>query len=271
VQPVSALRRLGSIPRTLLLVVLCVGTTGCQLTLDNPKPPDTAGLQASYNSPSGRLAAFDLERVTEAFTEQNALLSETDSLQVVGSLLDSVSTNESVIEDGEQVDPTRGARLLAVAKVTRICRGPEGDDIIDAERFGVVRMTAKGSPRGIFPIAWGRFENCSDHTADGRPFTIDGNYSLTLGETAAGKDVLFVFEGTIESARVDFEGTFDFRIRDDGTTELRVTGSDGDVVVAIGIRGQLIARDSEGIWTCDPIALSCENLSTGVTLQAETP
>jgi hypothetical protein len=242
----------------------------CQLTLDNPAPPGTSELEAVYDSPPGRLAAPDLQDVTDAFEEQSELLRETDSLSVVGNLLDSVSTNEAVVEKGDEVDTTNGARLLAVAKVTRVCRGPVGDDVIDAERFGVVRMTVKGSGRGIFPTAWGRFEDCVEHTEDGRPLTINGDYSITVHKGESGKNVLFVFRGTIESSEVKFEGDFDFRVLSNGTTELRVTGADGDVVVALSARGQLIARDENGIWTCDPIALSCENTRTGETISAET-
>jgi hypothetical protein len=242
----------------------------CQLTLDNPAPPETSELEAVYDSPPGRLAAPNLQDVTDAFEEQSELLRETDSLSVVGSLLDAVSTNEAVIENGDEVDPTSGARLLAVAKVTRVCRGPISDGVVDAERFGVVRLTAKGSGRGIFPTAWGRFENCVEHTESGRTLTIDGEYSITLREGENGKNLLFVFKGTIESSEVSFDGDFDFRVLSNGTTELRVTGADGDVVVALSARGQLIARDEDGIWTCDPVALSCENTRTGETISAET-
>lgn len=242
----------------------------CQLTLDNPTPPETSELEDVYDSPPGRLAAPDLQDVTDAFEEQSELLRETDSLSVVGSLLDAVSTNEAVVEDGEEVDPTSGARVLAVVKVTHTCRGPVGDDVIDAERFGVVRMTLKGSGKGIFPTAWGRFENCVDHTEDGRPFTINGDYSITLRSAQNGQNVLFVFNGTIESSRLNFEGDFDFRVLSSGIAELRVTGANGDVVVALSARGQLIARDENGTWTCDPIALSCENTRTGETISAES-
>jgi hypothetical protein len=210
-----------------------------------------------------------LQDVTDAFEEQSELLREADSLRVVGELLDAVSTNEAVVENGDAVDTTSGARLLAVAKVTRVCRGPVGDDVVDAERFGVVRMTIKGSGRGIFPTAWGRFEDCVEHTEDGRPLTINGDYSITLHKAENGQNALFVFRGTIESSQLDFEGDFDFRVLSNGTTELRVTGADGDVVVALSARGQLIARDESGIWTCDPIALSCENTRTGETISAE--
>jgi hypothetical protein len=241
----------------------------CQLSLDNPPPPETGGLEATYEAPPGRLTAPNLQVVTEAFAEQDELLKETDSLQVVGTLLDAVSTNDAVLENGDDLDTTDNTRLLAVARVTRICRGPVGDDVLDAKRFGVVRMTIKGSPKGIVPVAWGRFENCVDHTEDGRPFTINGDYSITLRKGENGQNALFVFQGTIESSRLSFEGDFDFRVLSNGTTELRVTSPDGDVVVALQVGGKVIARDESGIWTCDVVALSCENMRTGDTISAE--
>jgi hypothetical protein len=252
-----------------MIVAASLLVGACQLTLDNPAPPQTSELEAVYDSPPGRLAAPDLRGVTDAFEEQSELLRETDSLHVIGDLLDAVSTNEAVVENGDEVDTTSGARLLAVAKVTHVCRGPVGDDVIDAERFGVVRMTLKGSGRGIFPTAWGRFEDCVDHTEAGRPLTINGDYSITVHSGQNGKNVLFVFRGTIESSEVSFDGDFDFRVLANGTSELRVTGADGDVVVALSARGHLIARDENGIWTCDPVALSCENTQTGEIISAE--
>jgi hypothetical protein len=267
-QPTPVQRHGTSLKRSVIVgASLLVGA--CQLTLDNPAPPETSELEEVYDSPPGRLAAPALHDVTAAFEEQSELLRETDSLSVVGGLLDAVSTNEAVVEKGDEVDPTSGARVLAVAKVTRVCRGPVGDDVIDAERFGVVRMTAKGSGKGIFPTAWGRFENCVEHTESGRPLTINGDYSITLHQSENGKNALFIFRGTIESSEVSFDGDFDFRVLSNGTTELRVTGADGDVVVALSARGQLIARDEDGIWTCDPVALTCENMRTGETISAE--
>lgn len=250
------------------MVAASVLGTACQLSLDNPTPPETAGIQDRYDFPPGRLAAANLKRVTDAFEEQTELLSETNSLEVVGDLLDAVSSNEAVVAKGDEVDTTDDSRLLAVAKITHVCRGPVGDDVVDAKRFGVVTMTAKGSTKGLFPIAWGRFENCVDHTIEGRPLTINGDYSVTLGRREMGKSALFIFRGTIESELLSFEGDFDFRVLGDGTTELRVSGADGDVIVAVGPRGTLIAHDEAGIWTCDPLALRCEN-STGASISAE--
>ena len=244
---------------------------GCkQLTLDNPKPPNTSGLQAVYDSPPGELTAPDLSSVTEAVDEQTSLLGSVDDFSFAQELLESVSSNEDVVKEGEQIDPTAGARLLAVVQVNRICRGPEGDDVIDEAQFGSIGLTLKASPRGLFPIAWGRFNHCVEHTARGAA-TLDGEYSITARKEAQGVGLLFQFEGTIQSddAGVDFEGTFDFRVRGDKTKELRIKATTGDVVVALSAKGHLLVRDSRSEWECDPLAVECTEMNSGEMLTAE--
>jgi hypothetical protein len=180
----------------------------------------------------------------------------------VGTLLDDISKNEGVVNASGPGEASSGSRLLAVVNATHICRGPAGDDVIDAKQFGTITLTAKGGEKGLFPIAWGHFNNCVDHN-DKRSFTINGDYSVTLRKRSAGENVLFIFRGTIESDAISFDGALDTRLRSDGTSELRVSTDTGDVVLALNTEGQLLAHDRSGLWTCDPKLLTCSNSTTG--------
>lgn len=243
---------------------------GCeQLKLQNPNPPNTAGLQAVYDSPPGTLSAPDLTTVAETVVEQTEVLSTTDDFSLAQELLDGISSEDKVVKQGEQIDPTAGAKLLAVVQVKRICRGPEGDDVIDEEQFGTISMTLKASPRGITPIAWGRFNRCVEHNRHGVALTLDGDYSITSRKDEGGRTVLFQFNGTIETSDVDFEGEIDFRVRGGMATELRVKATNGDVVVAVNRDGHLFVRDAASEWQCDPLAVECIEEGSGDVLSAE--
>lgn len=252
---------LASLSRTLPLA-LCLLHGACEPKLVNPEAPDTGGIEANYDDPPGVLLARDLPRIRELMDEPSEVLALTNNLALVENVFNATREEDLVAPDGDEVDPTAGARLLAVARVRHICRGPEGDDVIDAEKNGQITMTVKGSPRGIFPVAWGRFEACSDHVDD-KPFTIDGEYSITLRALGKRRTLLFVFDGTIESGDQTFDIGFDFRIDARGLPELRIEGAEGDVIVTPGSEGQLEVRDVDGLWLCDPLTLACTNMESG--------
>ena len=126
-------------------------------------------------------------------------------------------------------------------------------------------MTLKGGLDGLFPVAWGEFDVCSDH-APGQAFTIDGSYSLTVRQQAAGRDLLIAFEGTIVSDVVNFAGHLDVRLLHDGTPEVRLSGAGGDIVLSINEDGQIVARDRSGTWTCAATELQCVHDVTGERL-----
>jgi hypothetical protein len=259
-------RALRSVTRAGIPLLLLAGCR--QLTLDNPNPPNTAGLQAIYDSPPGELTVPDVSAVVEQFDETDAVLRGADGFSLAQELLESVSSNDDVVKEGEQLDPTAGARLLAVIKVKRICLGSEGVDVVDEERFGSISMTLKASPRGLLPIAWGRFNRCVGVSQLGE-LTVDGEYSITSRDEAQGKGLLFQFNGTLQSDDMDFEGELDFRIRGNKTTELRVKASNGDVVVAVNRQGSLVVRDRSSEWECDPLAVECKEMGSGQVLTAE--
>lgn len=234
----------------------------CQPKLVNPEAPETGGIESSYDDPPGVLLARDLPRIRDLVMEPSQVLALTDNLAVVENVFNATREEDLVAPVGDDVDPTANARLLAVARVRHICRGPEGDDVIDAKQNGQITMTVKGSPRGIFPTAWGHFDACSDHAGD-TPFSIDGEYSITLRTLAKQRTLLFVFDGRIETDDTNYELGFDFRIGARGVPELRIDGPEGDVIVTTAGEGQLEVRDVDGSWLCDPITLACTNMETG--------
>lgn len=254
-------------PFRLIGLAACLFYAACEPSLANPKAPDTEEIEASYDDPTGTVAA-NFVLLQEMLEQPNQVIQATDGLEVIQSLFDGVSQNERVAPGGEQADPTAGARLLAVARIEHICRGPVGDDVIDAKKHGKITMTLKGSPRGIFPVVWGRFEACVDHASSGA-FTIDGEYSMTLRKEGKGRSLLFVFDGSVEVAGSTIELAFDFRVRNNGLPELRVNGEEGDVIITPTADAKLEIRDSEGLWLCDPIMLSCANMETGEVREAE--
>jgi len=244
------------------LAMVAMTGVACQLKVEDPDAPNTAPLEAVYDTPPGLFAAANGKQLKEALDKRLALLRTTGNFGSTQGLLDSVSAHEGVLEHGDEVDDMEASRLLAVVDVTHVCRGPEGDDIVDPGRFGTVSMTLKGGLRGIYPVAWGEFDACSDHTVAG-PVNIDGTYSMTVRKRATGKDVLFLFQGTIRGGPLNFNGTLDARVLSNGSPELRVNGADGDVVLSVDASGQLLARDRTGLWTCDVVKLECVNTTTG--------
>jgi hypothetical protein len=261
-------RAVPALPPRAIALAACLLCAACEPKLTNPTAPETEGIEASYNSPTGTVAA-NFRQLQEMLEQQNHVIEATDGLEVVESLFDDVSQNERVAPSGDQADPTAGARLLAVARITHICRGPVGDDVIDAKKHGQVTMTIKGSPRGIFPIVWGRFDACVDHSSAG-PFTIDGEYSLTLRNVGKNRTLLFVFDGSVEVNGETIDIAFDFRVRNNGAPELRVSSDEGDVILTPTADAKLEVRDSEGSWLCDPVELTCTNEETGEVREAET-
>jgi predicted DNA-binding protein len=251
-----------------LIAALCVCGVGCrQLSLDNPKPPETAALQERYDSPPGHLTMPDLDTVTETVMAQTEVIAETEDFSLAQNVLDEVSAKQEVVENGEEIDTTKNARLLAVANVKRICRGPEGDDVIDEAQFGSLTMTIKASPRGIFPVVWGRFDRCIDHSPMGE-LEIDGDYFIAFRhEGTSVRSLLVSFTGSIRSERVDFSGALDFRIRDDKRVELRAQATDGDVIVGVSRQGQLLVRERDRQWECDPVARRCTDQDTQEVLE----
>jgi hypothetical protein len=245
------------------LVLVAMATTACQMKLEEPVAPDTRPLEASYENPPGLLGQSNPAMLKAFFEQQRQLLQTTGNFAALTQILDAASENEELVANGD--DPQQGveSRLLAVAKATHVCRGPQGDDIIDADRFGTIKMTLKGGLKGIFPVAWGEFDACSDHSPLG-PFTIDGPYSFTVRRRAGGRDILFLFQGTITSANVNFNGSLTARVLADFTSEVLVKGAEGNVVLAVDPSGgTVLARDRTGLWTCDPTTFRCVNQTTG--------
>lgn len=245
-----------------ILAMVAMTGVACQLKVEDPDAPNTDVLEAVYDRPPGLFAAANGKQLKEALDKRLTLLRSTGSFGSPLGLLDSVSAHEGVLEHGDEVDDMGASRLLAVVDVTHVCRGPEGDDIVDPGRFGTISMTLKGGLRGIYPVAWGEFDACSDHTLAG-PVSIDGTYSMTVRKRTTGRDVLILFQGTIRSPLLNFNGALDVRVLSNGSPEVRVSGADGDVVLSVDSTGQLIARDRTGLWTCDVVKLECVNPTTG--------
>jgi hypothetical protein len=246
--------------RGILALVAVIGAA-CQVRVEDPEAPDTSSLEAVYDHPPGLFTTVDFQQLKGAFEQRLELLRTTGSFGSTDALLDSVSVNRSVIANGDHVDETASSRLLAVANVTHFCRGPQGDGSTD-DRFGTIHMTFKGGLRGNFPVVWGDFDACSDHVLDA-PFSIDGPYSMTVRRRDGAKDVLFLFQGTIRSNLLNFNGALDARLHSDGLPELRIHATDGDLVLSFDAGGQLLARDRTGLWTCDLLKRECVNGTTG--------
>jgi len=244
----------------------CLGLSllgaACQLRLDDPTAPDTTGVERNYEEPPGLLSAPNLEELTAAFEERVAVLRSTGTFGDLGAMVDKISQNEEVISSTGEGQSAPSSRVRAVIKAKRVCSGPVGNDVIDAKQFGTITMTLKGGLKGLFPVVWGRFNDCIGHAGE-RPFTIDGDYSVTVRREAGGMALLIIFDGTIETETMSFDGSLDLRLLSNGTIEVRVSSETGDVVLAVNIDGQLLGRDKTGEWTCDPEKLSCTNAATG--------
>jgi hypothetical protein len=238
---------------------------------DVKPPPEVSGLEEAYKDPKGSVSAENLQNLADKYAEQLSWVETTNQLAVLGDLSDQLSSKQlDFVAGPDDLDPTEGAKLRGLVRLTRICRGPEGDDIVDAERFGTVTMVGKASERGLYPVIWGTLENCSDHVDGGGAFTIDGSYFLVLRKQPDGKvDRLLSVRGTIENAQGSFEGRLDFRVLGDGRVEVRVPAEDGDVVIGLKTDAAQTLRDRASQWDCKFDQLSCENEKTGDVVQAD--
>lgn len=255
--------------RVLPILVMCgFGFGGCGRSIDNPTAPDTSVLEEIYESPPGTLSGAGLTDTAKEYVRNVQVLSETDEFGFATDLFDEVSDEDrGFFENSDELDKTSRPKRLLTVSVTYVCRGPVGDKEIDADRFGTATMKLKASEHGLYPVAWGHFDHCSEH-AGKSAFTIDGDYYIALrASPAGGYDKLLSFDGSVETKSVRYQGALDFRQLADGTTEVRVgTDDTDDVIVGLDSDGVQVARDSVGEWKCELTKPRCENEETDQVL-----
>lgn len=244
------------------LVLPLLALLACQRSIDDPIPPDTTFLEAKYDMPLGRLSSEGLSENAEQFYEQLENVEQTQRFQLLDDLLkgtvDAGTTSQEVEEQPDR------SRLLVVANATRVCGGvgetPAGVDP------GAIHMTLKGSRR-LYPVIWGSFDHCLEQLG-AHLLEIDGDFSLTLRDTPRGRSYLYRFDGVIAVDAMPHETAFDFRVLPDGTLEIRIEDSQGDVVFAVDPQGRQSVRDRVGLWQCELLRARCEN-ANGEVIQAE--
>jgi len=265
-------RRCPGVARAVAALLATAACGACeQSSIADVKPPGGAlALEETYNDPPGTLSLDVLPAVAERFASNVELTDATGGLARLDALAGELTAADYGFVSGPEVtDPTENARLLGLARIKYICRGPVGDDVVDEARNGILRVTAKASERGLFPIAWGTMENCSEHEGDFQ-YTIDGSYYMLLRRApGGGLDRLTFFRGTIETEAGVYDGALDFRRFAGGGLEIRVPGRGGDVVIGIKDGQTQVLRDKDGEWTCRLQNLRCENDTTGEVLTAE--
>src|SRR5688572_12206963 len=175
---------------TLTLVVWTVATTACNRSIDNPTAPDQTALEALYVHPTGALTNATLDETAAEYGRRVDVINDTGDLGVVGGVLDQVSgENSGVIDNSDTIDQSARPKRLLTVKVRYVCRGPIGaQESVDAERYGTMSMQLKASEHGIYPVAWGTFDRCSDHS-DRASFVIDGDYFVAMRPAAEGFDL----------------------------------------------------------------------------------
>ena len=240
-----------------------VSVAGCDRSIENPRPPDTEPLQATYDLPPGHLSSASIAETAKDFARRLQLMAETDDLGLVTDVL-TKAEESGLIADPSQLDPSERPKRLLTVHVTHVCRGDDPSNTeVDPERFGTMTMELKASEHGLFPVAWGTFDRCVEPGA-GAPVTLDGDYFAAIRSASlpGEVDILYAFSGVLTSKAVSYTGDLDFRLLADGATEVRVHGADGDVIVGIDGAVHEIARDVVGQWTCELSKLRCTNSET---------
>jgi hypothetical protein len=261
-------------PGAALFALLVHACAACQPAMDDPTPPDTRALLSQYDSPSGELSGTRLSALADTFFAHMQTVDDTDALASVHELLNRAAAVSGIAgTESGAIEEFRPSKLLVVAQATRLCGGPdfnaEAAAIADGGvSAGSIHMTLKGGRFGIFPVVWGHFDRCSEQIGD-LDVSLDGNFSLTLVRRERGRDMLYSFDGEIAAPHPRHSGSLDFRLLANGTIELRVNGSDGDVIVSRNSQQQEYVRDRHGLWTCDLAQRRCTDPRSGAVLSTE--
>ena len=240
-----------------------VSVVGCDRSIDNPRAPDTAPLQETYDRPPGHLSSAAIAETAKDFAKRLQLMADTGNMSAVTEVL-SEAEDHGLIADLSTVDASENPRRLLTVAITRVCRGDDpARQVIDPERFGTMTMQLKASEHGLFPVVWGSFEQCVQPGIDGA-VTIDGDYFAAIRPASlpGEVDMLYAFSGVLTKNTQTYEGDLDFRLLADGAIEVRVHSADGDVIVGVDGAGRELARDDAGDWICQLAKLRCTNTDT---------
>jgi hypothetical protein len=238
--------------------------------LNLPQGPQLADLDAAYDNPEGlvddetiaAVAALALSRL-DAILGLGRLDFVTESLTEVSEVV-----KETVRDDGDT-----HFRIKAVTSVEKVCPGEPGDGGmggVGGADNGLLTYTMRIEKSGILDTVWGEFESCrfpdpgeifpgASHLPRmaGSIVTYDGSMDIYLGGNLQLAELefrrfLFRLDGTLELGSTTVDVALDFRLQEDGRTEIRVPAEDGDVVFSFRPKSALVGLEAgDGSYCCD--------------------
>jgi hypothetical protein len=256
------------------VVSLGVAALGaCVSQLPIPTPPmqaETQALVAEYDMPTGSVDIAQVQSVLDAVNAKLPNLNLDWLPRFASDLLGTVDERlkqSSLPDNPDASTETHHFILSAVVNVHRICNGfdnPPGP--VDAAN-GTTDATAVVQNGTLAPEVWGTATGCKVNLAmlDGTTLTggatIDGMVIIyllgPLPTSLSNARFLFQFNGTITIGNQTANSSIDFRVFD-GRLDFRVPVSDGNIVVEAGTDSTVTLRASNGSFTCDLTARSCQ-------------
>ncbi len=225
--------------------------------VEKPPAPDTSELTAAYDSPTG---SFDEKSAASAIAAAQSNILTLVTLDVDQLLVDLVNSTATA---QVQTDAEGTGYMLA----TRICAGWT-PGTVNEKQNGRLELIVPFSKGAYDPVMWGQAISCRYLSPEevllrgpsGRPA---GDVMLDFGEAVPFVDVARhrVLVDLDTGAQVDGKAAaadLDFRYDPaSATLELRVPGTDGDVIVITqngALRG---VRADNGDFTCNEASRSC--------------
>jgi hypothetical protein len=266
---VSRLKHAGSWPA----LACALGCSSKLPDVQKPTPPDMSTTIARYDAPTAPLDAQSISELVAPARELDDQIQKLGidqsvidaAVQAFNQRLDGTRTDSAGVSSVRQAVTTQDTGYL---QITRICNGWGAMPTPDQAENGALTLTAGFTNDTIDPVVWGTFSAC-EYALDGDQIELtgsDGNpgqFDAYLGGQLQGDQIgslPLIFRVELAASVNDSNYTLlgDFKIDPSSELiELRVTTSEGDLLVDFTDSSLIGVRATNGAFSCDETQNHC--------------
>lgn len=258
---------------SLLSFACAIGCSSKLPEVQKPTPPDMSNVIARYDAPT---APLDAQSISELLAPARELDAQIQKLGIDQSVIDAAvqAFNQRLAgahADSAGVSSVRQAvttQDTGYLQVTRICNGWGAMPTPDQATNGAITLTAGFTNDTIDPVVWGTFSAC-EYALDGDQIELTGtdanpgSFDAYLGGALQGDQIgtlPLIFSVNLGATANDTSYTLtgDFKIDPSAELlELRVTTSEGDLLVDFTDTSLVGVRATNGAFSCDETQNQC--------------